>query len=297
VARRILISGADGFIGTPLTAALRARGDQVRKLTRGRSGPEAIHWDPECDELDPGELEGFDAVVHLAGETVQGLWTKDKKSKILSSRRDGTRLLAGALAGCERKPECLISASAVGIYGSRGDEILNESSEGGEGFMAGVVREWEAAAERARTAGIRVVNLRLALILAERGGAMGPLKLSFKLGVGGRLGDGNHWWSWVTLDDVVRAFIHAIDNTMDEGAYNVAAPAPVRNRDFAKALGRVMHRPAVIPVPAAMLRLTARGLADELLLASQRLDSSKLEATGFTFDDSELEPALTRLLG
>lgn len=296
MARRILISGADGFIGTPLTRRLRERGDQVRKLTRGPGGIDAVHWDPAAGQLDASELEGFDAVIHLAGESVEGLWTNRKKQKILASRRDGTKLLAESLAQCRRRPECLISASAVGIYGNRGDEILREDSPEGKGFMADVVRAWEAAAEPARSAGIRVANLRLALILAEQGGAMRPLKISFKLGVGGRLGDGEHWWSWVTLDDVVCAFIHAVDTVQVEGVYNVGAPAPIRNRDFVKLFGQAIHRPALIPAPAPILRLATGAMADELLLASQRLDSSKLEATGFSFEDAALEPALQRLL-
>lgn len=296
MARRVLISGAGGFIGEPLSAALREGGDEVHALTRGSSGRSAVHWNPATGELDPAELEGFDAVIYLAGETIQGLWTKSKREKIMASRRDGTRLLAEALAGLDRRPECLVSASAVGWYGSRGDELLTEQSEPGEGFMAEVVREWEDGVGAARDAGIRVANLRLALVLASRGGALGPLRMATKLGIGGRLGSGRQWWSWVTRDDVVRAFIHAIDNTTVSGPVNVATATPVTNAEFTKAVASVMHRPALMRVPAFVLKLATGQMAEDLLLASQRLDSAKLLATGFEFADPELRPALERLI-
>jgi uncharacterized protein (TIGR01777 family) len=296
MARRILVSGARGFIGTPLTFALRRRGDQVFALTRGQSGASAVHWNPARSELDASELEGFDAVIHLSGESIQGIWTKAKREKILASRRDGTRLLAAALAGLERKPECLISASAVGFYGNRGDALLTEQSGSGDGFMSEVVREWEAGTDAAGEAAIRVVNLRLGLVLAARGGALGPIRATTRLGAGGRLGSGRQWWSWVTLDDVVRAFIHAVDNPAMAGPFNVASPAPATNAEFTKVVASVMHRPALMAVPRFALRLAAGAMADELLLASQRLDPTKLLTTGFEFEDPELRPALERLL-
>lgn len=295
MALRILVSGANGFIGSALTRALTERGDQVVCLTRGAGRGGAIHWDPSAGELDAADVEGFDAVVHLAGEPIAGLWTAKKKAAILSSRRVGTRLLTEALAGAQSPPAAFVSSSAVGIYGSRADQLLTEDVGVGEGFLAEVVSTWEEAAAPARAAGIRVTNLRLGLVTAQSGGMMGPIKPLFKAGLGGKLGDGSQWWSWVTLEDVVRAFIHAVDTPEMTGPYNVAAPNPVTNAEFTKALARAFHRPAVLPAPKFALRAAARGMADEMLLASQRVDSSKLVETGFEFGDPELEPALGRI--
>lgn len=295
MAKKILISGAGGFIGTPLQKAFKDRGDAVTTLTRGDSGEGAIHWDPAAGEIDADQLSGFDAVVHLAGEPIAGLWTGGKKRAILESRRDGTRLLTEALAGASEKPEAFVSSSAIGIYGSRGDEVLEEGSGTGEGFLADVVSAWENAADPAREAGIRVVNLRIGLVTAESGGMMGPMKPAFKAGVGGKLGDGSQWWSWVTLDDVVRAFIYAVDTSELAGPYNVAAPNPVTNAQFTKSLGRALHRPTILPAPKFVLKAVAREMAGEMLLASQRVDSSRLTDAGFEFNDSELDPALERI--
>ncbi len=295
MSKRVLISGAAGFIGTALTDRLQSRGDQVVRLTRGSSGDGALHWDPKAGEIDPGALAGVDAVVHLAGEPIAGLWTKAKKRAVLESRRDGTKLLAEAAAAADPKPECFISSSAIGIYGSRGDETLTEDSGVGEGFLADVVDQWERAAEPARAAGIRVVNLRLGLVTARSGGMMGPMKPAFKAGVGGKLGDGDQWWSWVTLDDVVEAFLFAIDTTTVSGPYNVAAPSPVSNAEFTKQLGKALHRPTFLPAPKFALKLVAGEMADEMLLASQKIDSTRLREAGFEFGDTDLSQALARL--
>jgi uncharacterized protein (TIGR01777 family) len=295
MAKKILISGAGGFIGTPITRQLSDRGDMVVRLTRGPSGEGAIHWDPMAGELDASAVDGFDSVIHLAGETIAGLWTKKKKDAIVESRRAGTSLLSEALATADHKPESLISSSAIGIYGSRGDEVLTEESGVGEGFLAELVRVWEASAQPARDAGIRTVNLRLGLVTAESGGMMGPMKPAFKLGVGGKLGDGDQWWSWVTLDDVVRAFVYAVDTPSLSGPFNVAAPNPVTNAQFTKSLGHALHRPTFLPAPKFALKTFAGEMADEMLLASQRIDSSKISAAGFEFRDSELDPALDRI--
>jgi uncharacterized protein (TIGR01777 family) len=295
MSKKILISGAAGFIGTPLTDLLTDRGDTVVKLTRGASGDGAIHWDPAAGELDAAAVDGFDSVIHLAGESIAGLWTKKKKQAIVSSRRDGTTLLAEALAATANKPESLISSSAIGLYGSRGDEVLTEDSGVGEGFLADLVKIWEESAQPARDAGIRVVNLRLGLVTAESGGMMGPMKPAFKLGVGGKLGDGDQWWSWVTLDDVVNAFVYAVDNPAVTGPFNVAAPNPVTNAQFTKSLGSVLHRPTFLPAPKFALKTFAGEMADEMLLASQRVDSSKLSDAGFEFSDTELDPALKKI--
>jgi uncharacterized protein (TIGR01777 family) len=295
MAKNILISGAAGFIGTPLTDLLTDRGDTVVRLTRGPGGDGVIHWDPAAGELDASAVNGFDSVIHLAGETIAGLWTKKKKQAIVESRRAGTTLLAEALAGAEQKPESLISSSAIGIYGSRGDEVLTEDSGVGDGFLAELVKTWEDSAQPARDADIRVVNLRLGLVTAASGGMMGPMKPAFKLGVGGKLGDGEQWWSWVTIDDVVRAFVYALDNPAISGAYNVAAPNPVTNAQFTKSLGKAMHRPTFLPAPKFALKTVAGEMADEMLLASQRIDSTKIDAAGFEFLDTELDPALARI--
>lgn len=294
--RRIVISGGSGFIGSPLTQLLRERGDEVITLTRGATVGNRVHWDPDNGELDLAALEGADAVVHLAGEPISGYWTAGKKRAILESRRHGTRVIASAVAAMDAKPRVFVSSSAVGVYGSRGDEKLTEASGPGGGFLAEVVEAWEGAAQPVRDAGIRYVALRIGLVLGKSGGALGPMLPLFKLGAGGRLGDGTHWWSWVTLDDVVRAFVHAIDHDEVSGVYNLAAPDPVTNADFTKTLASVLRRPAILPAPRFALKLTMREMADELLFASQRVDSSKLSATGFDFLDPELEPALKRIL-
>ncbi len=295
--RRVLVSGATGFIGTPLVRALRDRGDEVTILTRGEAGDERVHWDFEEGGLDPATLEGFDAVVHLAGESIAGLWIGGKKQRILDSRREGTELLTSTLAQLEKKPEVFVSSGAVGFYGSRGDEVLTEDSGNGEGYLADVVRIWEDSAQPARDAGIRTVNLRIGLVLAESGGVIGAVKPLFKLGAGGKLASGGQWWSWVTLNDVVRAFLFAIDNPIAAGPYNVAAPSTVTNAEFTKELGKALHRPTVLPAPKFALKLALREMADEMLLASQRVDATKIQEAGFEFDDVELRPTLSELFG
>jgi uncharacterized protein (TIGR01777 family) len=293
--RKILVSGATGFIGTPLVKELRARGDDVLVLTRGESGPGRVHWDPESGHLQCPELEDVDAVVHLAGESIAGLWTGAKKRRIVDSREKGTDLLARSVGVLGKKPEVFVSSGAIGYYGSRGDEVLTEESGHGEGFLADLVETWEDAAQPVRDAGIRTVNLRIGLVVAEDGGMMGPMKPLFKLGAGGKLGSGEQWWSWVTLHDVVRAFLFALDRPEVSGKYNVAAPAPVTNAEFTKELGHALHRPTILPAPKFALKLAMREMADEMLLASQRVDSSKIEKAGFEFDDVELKPTLTEL--
>lgn len=293
--RKVLVSGATGFIGTPLVEALRARGDEVVVLTRGDSGAGRVHWDPGSDLLDSAEIEGVDAVIHLAGESIAGLWTNAKKQRIVDSRQKGTDLLARAIVELEQQPEAFISSGAIGFYGSRGDEVLTEASGNGGGFLADLVEIWEAAAQPVRDAGIRTVNLRIGLVLAESGGMIGAIKPLFKLGAGGKLASGEQWWSWVTQNDVVRAFLFALDDPELSGPYNVAAPAPVTNAEFTKELGKALHRPTILPAPKFALKLAMREMADEMLLASQRIDSSKIEEAGFEFDDVQLRPTLSEL--
>lgn len=294
---KVLVSGATGFIGVPLTKQLRDRGDEVTILTRGTEKDGAIHWDPANGELDSNAVAGFDAIIHLAGEPVAGLWTAGKKRAIIESRRQGTTLLAGAAAAADPSPSAFVSSSAIGFYGDRGDEQLAEDSGAGDGFLAEVVKVWEDSAQPARDAGIRTVNLRIGLVIAESGGMMAKVKPLFKLGAGGKLGDGKQWWSWVTLDDVVGAFIHAIDTSSMNGVYNVASPNPVSNAQFTKDLGKALHRPTFLPAPKFALKLTAREMADEMLLASQRIDASKLSGSGYEFNDTELPAALNRIFG
>jgi uncharacterized protein (TIGR01777 family) len=295
--RKVLVSGGTGFIGAPLVEALRKRGDEVVVLTRGATGDGRVHWDPAAGELDAAAIEGVDAVIHLAGESIAGLWVGGKKKRILDSRKQGTSLLARTVAELDNKPSAFISASAIGFYGSRGDEVLTEDSGNGEGFLADLVDVWEASAQPAREAGIRTVNLRVGLVLAEDGGVIGAVKPLFKLGAGGKLASGQQWWSWVTLHDVVRAYLFVLDNDELSGPYNLAAPSPVTNAEFTKDLGKALHRPTILPAPKFALKLALREMADEMLLASQRVDSSKLEDAGFAFDDVELKPTLNELFG
>ncbi|MDH5315335.1 MAG: TIGR01777 family oxidoreductase [Gemmatimonadota bacterium] len=294
----VAVTGASGLLGRALVPVLTAGGHRVLRLVRRTPGPGEIGWDPSAGTIDATALEGVDAVVHLAGENIAGgRWTAERKRRIAASRLDGTRLLAGTLAGLERKPGVLISASAVGIYGDRGDEILTEVSGAGSGFLAELGVAWEAAAEPARQAGIRLVLPRLGIILTPDGGALERMLPPFRLGLGGPLGGGRQWMSWLTLDDAVGIIHRAMTDGAIEGALNAVAPEPVTNADFARTLGLALHRPAVIPVPALALQLAFGELAREALLASQRAVPAVLASHGFQFRDPSLLPALQRLLG
>jgi uncharacterized protein len=294
----VLISGATGLIGSELTAALEAGGHRTTRLTRSPKDPGDVRWDPMAGEIDASRLGGHDAVVHLAGESIaEGRWNAAKKRRIMESREKGTRLLAETLAGLPEKPRVMVSASAVGYYGDRGDEVLTEESAPGADFLAEVCKVWEAAADPAREAGIRVVHPRLGIVLSPRGGALGRTLPIFKLGGGGRIGSGRQWWSWVTLDDVVGAIVHALENDAVTGPLNVGAPNPLTNAQYTRVLGRVLNRPTVFPLPAPAARLALGEVADALLLASQRMEPAKLAATGYEFRHAELEAALRHLLG
>jgi uncharacterized protein len=294
----VLISGATGLIGAELTAALEAGGHRTTRLTRSPRGPGDVRWDPMAGEIDASRLGGHDAVVHLAGESIaEGRWNAAKKRRIMESREKGTRLLAETLAGLPEKPGVMVSVSAVGYYGDRGDEVLTEESSPGADFLAEVCKVWEAAADRAREAGIRVVHPRLGIVLSPEGGALGRTLPIFKLGGGGRIGSGRQWWSWVALDDVVGAIVHALENDAVAGPLNVGAPNPLTNAQYTRVLGRVLNRPTVFPLPAAAARLALGEVADALLLASQRMEPAKLAATGYEFRYPELEGALRHLLG
>ena len=293
----VLISGATGLIGSALVPELEANGHTITRLSRSRSGANTVRWDPSAGTIE-GDLEGTEAVVHLAGESIaQGRWSPDKKRRILDSRVQGTRLVAERIAALSTPPKVMVSTSAVGYYGDRGDEVLTEESTPGEDFLARVCREWEAAAKPARRAGIRVVHPRLGIVLSPEGGALGTTLPIFKLGGGGKIGSGRQWWSWVTLADVVGSIVHSLTEETVEGPVNVGSPNPMTNAEYTKVLGKVLGRPTVLPLPAPAARIMLGEVADALLLASQRMQPAKLEATGYAFRHPRLEGALRHLLG
>ena len=292
------VTGASGFIGGALCGALAARGDAVRRLVRGRAaGPGEVAWDPARGVLDPGALEGLDAVVHLSGAGLgDRRWTAARRRELVESRVRSTGTLARAIAACRRPPRVLLSASAVGWYGNRGDEPLDESSAPGRGFLAELAQAWEAAASPAAAAGVRVAHPRAGLVLARGAGVLGELERPFRLGLGGPLAGGRAWWSWIALDDLVAALLLALADERLHGPFNAVAPEPVRQGEFARALGRALRRPAWAPAPAFALRLLLGGeRATELLLASQRARPAALLAAGFRFREPALVPCLERL--
>ncbi|HEV2175715.1 MAG TPA: TIGR01777 family oxidoreductase [Terriglobia bacterium] len=296
---KILVSGSSGLIGSALVPFLTTGGHAVVRLVRaGRSAAaEGIPWDPSTGAIDAAKLEGFDAVVHLAGESIAAArWTPEQKVRIHESRVKGTRLLAETLARLARPPRALVCASAVGYYGNRGGELLNEASAPGSDFLAQVCRDWEAAAEPATRRGIRVVNLRFGMVLSSAGGGLAKMLTPFRLGVGGIIGSGRQYVSWIALDDVVGAIHHALSTDALRGPVNAVGPTPVTNREFTKALGRVLSRPTIFPVPAFAARATFGEMADALLLASQRVEPARLLAGGYQFQFPELEGALRHAL-
>jgi uncharacterized protein (TIGR01777 family) len=295
---KVLVTGSSGLIGSAVVENLIAGGHSVIRLVRRAPGQNEIHWDPAAGTIDAAGLEGLDAVVHLAGENVaQGRWTQEKKKRIRDSRVEGTRILCNALSGLVQPPRVLVAASAIGYYGARGDEVLTEESPPGSGFLSDVCRQWEAATAPAAQRGIRVVNLRIGIVLSSKGGALAKMLLPFKLGVGGRVGSGKQYMSWIALDDVVGAIDHAIANDSLSGPVNAVAPNPVTNYEFTKALGKVLEKPTLFPMPAFAAHLALGEIADELLLASTRVEPRRLLATGYKFLFPELEGALRHLLG
>jgi uncharacterized protein (TIGR01777 family) len=298
---RVAVTGSTGLIGTALVVRLREEGHDVTRLVRDRSRarePGAVFWDPARGEVDAAGLEGHDVVVHLAGESLVGIWTRAKKRRIRESRVRGTRVLAEALAGLARPPLLLLAASAIGFYGPREpDEVVDESTPAGRGFLAEVAAEWEAAAEPARHAGIRVVHARFGLVLSPRGGALAKMLPVFRPGLGGTLGSGEQIWSWIALDDVVEAALHVVRTEALAGPVNFTAPEPVSNAEFTRVLGRVLRRPAPFGVPAFAARLVAGEMAEEMLLAGAYVVPRRLLDSGYGFRLPALEPALRRLLG
>jgi len=298
-AARFLITGATGLVGRALGAFLESGGHTVHRLTRRAAmNDREIEFHPEKGAAHPSDMEGFDAVIHLAGDPIaEGRWTDDKKRLIRSSRVPFTRRLSETLGALKKPPAVFISASATGYYGDRGDRILRESDPPGEGFLPEVCLEWEGATEPAAIAGIRVVHLRTGLVLTPAGGALVPMLLPFSFGLGGPLGHGRQWWSFVALDDLLYLIHHVLNHDSIRGPVNATSPEPVTNADFTKILGRVLNRPAVIPVPEFALKAALGGMTEPLLMASARVNPEKLLDTGFQFAYPKLEDALRHELG
>ncbi len=299
---KVAVTGATGLVGSALVPFLLSGGHEVvplRRVSAGGGGDgDAPGWDPQAGALSPGVADGLDAVVHLAGENIAaGRWTAARKARIRDSRVNGTRHLAEALAALAEPPRTLVVASAIGFYGDRDDEVLDETSAPGEGFLPDVCQAWEAAAAPAREAGIRVVHLRIGIVLTPAGGALGQMLLPFRMGVGGVIGSGRQYMSWVALDDVLGGVLHALRTENLAGAVNMVAPNPVTNREFTKTLGRVLRRPTIFPLPALGARLAFGEMADALLLASTRVEPARLREGGFAFGYPGLEDALRHVLG
>jgi len=294
----VIVAGASGPIGRALARALRGQGVEVRRLVRRpQAGPGEVAWDPETGTLDPRAFDGADAVVNLAGRSIAALrWTPAVRREILGSRVRSTRLIVDTILSASAVPPVLVSASAIGYYGDRGDEVLDESSPPGHGFLADVARAWENEARRATPAGTRVVFARFGIVLARDGGMLRAMLPFFRAGLGGPLGSGRQWWSWIHVGDVAAILAAATRDASLAGPVNAVSPEPVTNREFTRALAAALRRPAVFRVPACALRLAGGAMADEMILASQRVTPARLEAHGFQFRWSELEPALRDLL-
>jgi uncharacterized protein (TIGR01777 family) len=294
---KIVISGASGLIGTQLVTTLKSSGHEVVQLVRRSAAAGQIMWDPKSGKLDPASLEGCDAVIHLSGAGIgDKRWSDAYRKEILDSRTATTLLLANTIASLQRKPSVFLSGSAIGIYGARGDEQLTETSAHGTGFLADVCKQWEAAAKPAIDAGVRTVFLRTGIVLSPKGGALKKLLPLFRLGVGGKFGNGKQWQSWISMDDEVASIIHLLTANVS-GAVNLTAPQPVTNAEFTKVLARVVKRPAIVPVPTFAPKILLGGeLADALLFTGQRVMPQALTASGYVFKHSTLESALRSLL-
>ena len=293
---RILVSGSSGPIGAALLPSLKAQGYAVTRLVRSSAASsDQIVWDPSRP-LSPEIVAGFDAIIHLAGESIVGRWTSAKKQRIFESRAQGTNHLAEAAARASQPPGVFISASAIGFYGNRGDEILREDSLSGEGFAAEICRQWEAATQPAAQAGIRTAQMRIGVVMSADGGALPAMLTPFRLGLGGRLGTGRQWWTWVSVRDVVGAIQHVLNHDALSGPVNTVAPNPVTNAEFTRILASVLNRPAIFPMPAFAVRLIFGEMGEELFLGSQRVEPAKLVATEYQFQHPDLKNALKEIL-
>jgi hypothetical protein len=298
---KIFVSGASGLVGTELSRILRAAGHDVRRLVRLPAQPSSddVLWNPERGELDKRAIAGANAVINLSGESIaEGRWTGEKKRRIQESRICSTRTLATVISQMVEPPQVFLNASAVGYYGNRGDELLTEESTPGSGsYLPGVCRDWEAATQPAAEKGIRVVLARFGVILSGKGGALKKMLLPFKLGLGGRIGNGRQYMSWVAIDDVIGALMYCLSSASLRGPVNVVSPHPVTNAEYTATLARVLKRPAISSMPAFAARLIFGQMADELLLSSQRVDPEKLLSNQYAFRFPTLEPALRHVLG
>jgi uncharacterized protein len=295
---KIAIAGASGLVGSALIPVLARDDSAITRLVRHAPKPGEIEWHPNQDQVSTQNLDGFDVIINLAGENLAGgRWTDEHKRKIRDSRVSGTHLLSEAIAKMLVRPRVFVCASATGLYGDRDDEVLDEQSESGGGFLAGVCREWEKACEPATKAGVRVVNLRFGPILAREGGMLSKLLTPFKMGMGGKVGTGKQYISWVALEDAVNAIKLAINDQSMQGPVNVVSPNPVTNEEFTKTLGHVLNRPTALAMPAFAARLAFGEMADEMLLVSQRVLPKKLVGAGFQFHYPELEAAMKRYVG
>jgi len=293
---RILVSGVSGPIGAALLPTLKTRGYEIIRLMRGAAtGEDRISWDPG-KPIAPDAVSGFDAVIHLAGESIVGRWTNEKKLKIRDSRVAGTAALAEALAQAKDKPQVFACSSAIGYYGDRGNEVLNEASAPGSGFLPDVCREWEAATRAAIDAGIRTVQMRTGIVLSSKGGALGKMLTPFKMGVGGKIGDGQQWMSWIDVQDMVGAIHHILKSDLLQGPVNMVAPKPVTNAEFTKTLASVLSRPAILPLPAFAVKLAFGEMGETVLLGSQRVEPAQLVMSGYPFRFSNLRASLESML-
>lgn len=291
---KILISGATGLIGSALEAFLKQAGHSVYRLVRHPLSSDDRRWDPSSGFLDSKDLEDIDAIVNLAGENIGGRWKASKKKALIASRLQSTRLLVETFPKLNRLPKVFLNASAIGYYGDRGEEILSEESRSGSGFLADLCRQWEAAAAPAEKLGVRLVCLRIGIVLSREGGALRKMLTPFKMGLGGVIGTGRQYMSWIAIDDLVRIVDYALSHPL-HGAVNAVSPSPVTNREFTKTLGAVLHRPTVLPLPAFAVNLLLGEMGQELLLSSQRVLPDRLQQSGYVFLYPALQPALTHI--